>query len=136
MAFASYFMVVALLLMQPDIGMTLLITSIFVLQLFLAGLPWMLVGVAGVGGVCALFVLYFTYPHFRARVDQFLYGSDETSFQINKAMLAFQNGNLARREATAILSDNSEAIGMTALSQIPTLLVWFLSFRLTGNPYL
>lgn len=94
LAFASYFMVVALLLMQPDIGMTLLITSIFVLQLFLAGLPWMLVGVAGVGGVCALFVLYFTYPHFRARVDQFLYGSDETSFQINKAMLAFQNGNL------------------------------------------
>lgn len=93
-AFLSYFMVVALLLLQPDIGMTLLISSVFVLQLFLAGLPWMLVGVAGVGGVCALFVLYFVYPHFRARVDQFLYGTDETSFQINKAMQAFQNGNL------------------------------------------
>ncbi len=93
-AFLSYFMVVALLLLQPDIGMTLLISSVFVLQLFLAGLPWMLVGVAGVGGVCALFILYFVYPHFRARVDQFLYGTDETSFQINKAMQAFQNGNL------------------------------------------
>lgn len=106
-AFVSYFMVVFLLLLQPDIGMTLLISSIFVLQLFLAGLPWIFVGVAGVGGVCALFVLYFTYPHFRARVDQFLYGTNETSYQINKAMEAFQNGNLVGRgpgEGTVKLS--------------------------------
>ena len=106
-AFVSYFMVVFLLLLQPDIGMTLLISSIFVLQLFLAGLPWIFVGVSGVGGVCALFVLYFTYPHFRARVDQFLYGTNETSYQINKAMEAFQNGNLVGRgpgEGTVKLS--------------------------------
>lgn len=106
-AFVSYFMVVFLLLLQPDIGMTLLISSIFVLQLFLAGLPWIFVGIAGVGGICALFILYFTYPHFRARVDQFLYGADETSYQINKAMEAFQNGNLVGRgpgEGTVKLS--------------------------------
>ncbi len=106
-AFVSYFMVVILLLLQPDIGMTLLISSIFVLQLFLAGLPWMFVGIAGVGGIFALFILYFAYPHFRARVDQFLYGTDETSFQINKAMEAFQNGNLVGRgpgEGTVKLS--------------------------------
>ena len=29
--------------------------------------------------------------------DQFLYGSNETSYQINKAMEAFQNGNLVGR---------------------------------------
>ena len=45
-------------------------------------------------GVAALFLAYFVYPHFHARVDQFLYGSDETSYQINRAMEAFQNGNL------------------------------------------
>ena len=93
-AIAAYLSVVGLLLLQPDIGMTLLITAVFGLQLFLAGLPWFVVGAGIIGGIMSLFLLYFTYPHFRARVDQFLYGSDETSFQINQAMAAFQNGNL------------------------------------------
>ena len=93
-AVAAYLSVVGLLLLQPDIGMTLLITAVFGLQLFLAGLPWFIVGAGVIGGIMSLFLLYFTYPHFRARVDQFLYGSDETSFQINQAMAAFQNGNL------------------------------------------
>lgn len=90
----AYLLILGVLLCQPDIGMSALITSVFGLQLFLAGLPWMVVGVGIAGGIVSLFVLYFTYPHFRARVDQFLYGSDETSYQINRAMEAFQNGNL------------------------------------------
>ena len=90
----AYLLILGVLLCQPDIGMSALITAVFGLQLFLAGLPWMVVGVGAAGGVMSLFVLYFTYPHFRARVDQFLYGSDETSYQINRAMEAFQNGNL------------------------------------------
>lgn len=90
----AYLLILGVLLCQPDIGMSALITSVFGLQLFLAGLPWMVVGVGIAGGIMSLFVLYFTYPHFRARVDQFLYGSDETSYQINRAMEAFQNGNL------------------------------------------
>lgn len=90
----AYLLILGVLLCQPDIGMSALITAVFGLQLFLAGLPWMVVGVGAAGSVMSLFVLYFTYPHFRARVDQFLYGSDETSYQINRAMEAFQNGNL------------------------------------------
>lgn len=96
-AIALYGLVVVLLLCQPDIGMTALITVVFGLQLFLAGLPWMVVGCGAAAGILSLFVLYFTYPHFRARVDQFLYGTDETSYQINQAMAAFQNGNLVGR---------------------------------------
>lgn len=91
---ALYMMVAGLLLLQPDIGMTLLYTAVFGLQLFLAGLPMFLVGILAVGGVAAMVVFYFVFPHFHARVDQFLYGSSETSYQINKAMEAFQNGNL------------------------------------------
>ncbi len=92
-----YGVVAALLLLQPDVGMTLLVTAIFGLQLFLAGLPMFFVSVLAAGGVVVLFILYFTFPHFHARVDQFLYGSDETSYQINRAMEAFQNGNLVGR---------------------------------------
>lgn len=106
-ACALYGVVICLLLVQPDIGMTLLISAVFGLQLFLAGLPWMVVGCCCVVGVLALFVLYFTYPHFQTRVDQFLYGSNEASYQINKAMAAFKNGNLLGRgpgEGTVKLS--------------------------------
>lgn len=86
--------VAGLLLLQPDVGMTLLVTSVFGLQLFLAGLPMFIVVLGVVCGIAGLVLFYFIYPHFHARVDQFLYGSDETSYQINKALQAFQNGNL------------------------------------------
>lgn len=86
--------VVGLLLAQPDVGMTLLTAAVFGLQLFLAGLPMFIVFALIVLGVIGLVVFYFTLPHFHARVDQFLYGSDETSYQINRAMEAFQHGNL------------------------------------------
>lgn len=91
---AMYGIVAGLLLLQPDIGMTLLYTAVFALQLFLAGLPIILVGILALAGVASLVTFYFIFPHFRARLDQFLYGSNETSYQINKAMEAFQNGNL------------------------------------------
>ena len=86
--------VVGLLLAQPDVGMTLLTAAVFGLQLFLAGLPMFIVFALIVLGIIGLVVFYFTLPHFHARVDQFLYGSDETSYQINRAMEAFQHGNL------------------------------------------
>ncbi|MBR1825539.1 MAG: putative lipid II flippase FtsW [Alphaproteobacteria bacterium] len=89
-----YVCVAGLLLLQPDIGMTILTTAVFGLQLFLAGLPMFIVVFGVIGGLAGMVLLYFVYPHFHARVDQFLYGSDETSYQINKAMQAFQNGNL------------------------------------------
>lgn len=89
-----YGVVAGLLLLQPDVGMTLLVTVVFGLQLFLAGLPLFVVVLGVLGGIAGLVLFYFIYPHFHARVDQFLYGSSETSYQINKAMQAFQNGNL------------------------------------------
>lgn len=94
LALALYGIIAGLLLLQPDVGMTLLLTAVFGLQLFLAGLPILLVvALCGVG-IASLFILYFTFPHFHARVDQFLYGSNETSYQIDRAMEAFQHGNL------------------------------------------
>ena len=94
LALALYGIIAGLLLLQPDVGMTLLLTAVFGLQLFLAGLPILLVVVLCGVGIASLFILYFTFPHFHARVDQFLYGSNETSYQIDRAMEAFQHGNL------------------------------------------
>ena len=86
--------VALLLLLQPDLGMTLLFAAVFAIQLFLAGLPVLLVVIAGLACIVLLVSSYFVFPHVHTRVDQFLYGSNETSYQINRAMEAFQNGNL------------------------------------------
>lgn len=96
-AIGLYGLLVGLLLCQPDIGMTLLVTGVFGLQLFLAGMPWKIVTAGAAGGLVSLVVFYFSFSHFRARVDQFLYGSNEATSQINVAMRAFQNGNLLGR---------------------------------------
>jgi len=87
----------AVLLLQPDVGTTLLIAGIWSVQLFLAGLPLVLVGVVVLlflgGGVGA----YFTFDHVRNRVDHFLDPSIGDGFQIARALDAFKSGGLFGR---------------------------------------
>ena len=82
---------------QPDIGMLMVVLSVFLAQFFVAGLNVLLVGMtAGLvaaGGVGAYFVL----PHVRSRVDRFLDPSSGDTFQITKAMEAFGHGGLFGR---------------------------------------
>ena len=82
---------------QPDIGMLMVVLSVFLAQFFVAGLNVVLVGLTGAlvaaGGVGAYFVL----PHVRSRVDRFLDPSSGDTFQITKAMEAFGNGGLLGR---------------------------------------
>ncbi len=88
-----YILIVVFLLMQPDIGMTVLVSSIWFGQFFLAGLPLMLVGICLAGGVAGLFVAYYTFPHFTSRMDRFLSHNGDT-YQVDRAMDAFMNGGL------------------------------------------
>jgi cell division protein FtsW len=85
------------LLMQPDVGTTLLIAGIWSVQLFLAGLPLVLVGLVVLlflgGGVGA----YFYFDHVRSRVDHFLDPSIGDGFQIARALEAFKSGGLFGR---------------------------------------
>lgn len=81
------------LLMQPDIGMTFLTSTIWLGEFFLAGLPLAFVGISLVSGVLGLFVAYYTFPHFTARMDKFLSHSGDT-YQVDRALDAFTNGGL------------------------------------------
>jgi len=58
-----YLVVVALLLKQPDLGMTVVITAIWLIQFFLAGLPMIFVLIGGFGAVTGLIGAYFLLPH-------------------------------------------------------------------------
>jgi cell division protein FtsW len=96
-ATALFVVVVGLLLLQPDVGMTIVVAAVWGVQLFLAGLPMtVVVFIAALflgGGIAA----YFTFGHVAARVDRFLDPSAAGGYQVTRALEAFRNGGLTGR---------------------------------------
>jgi cell division protein FtsW len=90
----AYLLTVALLIKQPDLGMTVVITSTWAAQFFVAGLPiFWVVGLVGCG-VAGLIGAYFALPHVTERVNQFLDPAAGDNYQIDRALEAFSNGGL------------------------------------------
>jgi cell division protein FtsW len=89
-----YALIALLLKSQPDMGMLAVISGVFLIQLYVAGLNLFFVavglGAIGAGAVAA----YVFFPHVQARVTGFLDPTTNNSFQITKAMEAFGNGGL------------------------------------------
>ncbi|MCF8495078.1 MAG: putative lipid II flippase FtsW [Alphaproteobacteria bacterium] len=92
MAAGLYAMVAALLLLQPDFGMTFTITCGWAAQIFLAGLPLrylIVLAGAGAGGVV---VAYLSFSHVQSRIDRFFNPEIGDNYQVEKSIEAFQNG--------------------------------------------
>lgn len=87
-----YGLLTALLLMQPDVGMTVVVSAAWFTQFFLAGLPLIGVGVFVVIGAGAAVAAYFLFPHVARRIDQFIDPASGDSFQIARSMEAFTKG--------------------------------------------
>jgi cell division protein FtsW len=98
LALILYGLTLCLLILQPDMGMVVLISTVFFSQFFLAGLPllWVLVGIltGTVGSIGA----YFFLPHVTQRVDRFfkMEGGDKYTdqYQITQSLEAFINGGV------------------------------------------
>ena len=90
--FVSFLTLILLVLLQPDLGMTILIASTFFCQLFIAGLPMMLV-LYGLALILSLSVLsYFFLDHVKNRIDSFLGNAD--TYQIDLSLRAFKSGGI------------------------------------------
>ena len=96
-AFATYLLVVALLLIQPDIGQTLLITTTFMAVFFMAGVPLRWVAVLGGVFVAGMTALYLLFPHVQSRVAKFVSPGIEDTHQIDRASEAIGAGGLVGR---------------------------------------
>ena len=96
-AIALLFCVIGVLLSQPDVGMTLVVSAVWSAQFFIAGLPIFWVILIVVGGMGAIVGAYFVFPHVASRVDRFLDPSVGDSYQVTQAMRAFQQGGLFGR---------------------------------------
>lgn len=82
-----------LLMLQPDVGQTVLMGAIWLLQAVLAGMPLMFVGIIALVGLLGLGITYLTFSHFADRVDKFLFNTGDT-YQIDKALDCFRTGGL------------------------------------------
>ncbi|MEQ1780370.1 MAG: FtsW/RodA/SpoVE family cell cycle protein [Hyphomonadaceae bacterium] len=91
-AFAFYAVTVGLLLLQPDVGQSVLLTVAFVIVFFIAGLPWIWATGFVVGGALLGSGLYALLPHVRQRINSFLSPTDYDTYQIDKARQAIERG--------------------------------------------
>ena len=97
MAGGLYLLIVGLLVLQPDVGMALVVSAIWAVQFFLAGLPLVLVI-----GLAVLFLAgsvgaYFAFDHVQSRVDRFLDPAAGEGYQVTRALEALRNGGLFGR---------------------------------------
>lgn len=88
---------VALLLLQPDLGMTIVVTVIWCFQFFLAGLSLWIVAALAALGILGGVAAYFVFPHVQVRVDQFLASENNLGYQIKKSLEAFESGGFFGR---------------------------------------
>lgn len=84
-------LVVALLVAQPDLGQTLLVTATWGIMFFLAGLSWIWIFLLGGIGVAGALGAYLTFPHVAGRIDRFLTGEGDT-YQVDRALEAVVRG--------------------------------------------
>jgi cell division protein FtsW len=93
-AIGLYALVAGLLLLQPDLGQTVIVSAVWFGQFFLAGLPVILVFSLVVIGVVGLVGAYFTFGHVSDRVDRFLDPAGSDTYQVDRSLEAFANGGL------------------------------------------
>src|SRR5437667_1120873 len=91
-ALALLLLVLALLVLQPDFGQTMLIALVWGTLFFMAGMR--LIWVAGLAGVATVGLVgaYFTVPHVARRIKRFLDPSSGDTFNIDYALESFARG--------------------------------------------
>ena len=91
---AIYGLIISLLMMQPDFGMSFVVTCMFASQIFLAGLRLRyLAAILSVGGA-AVAGAYLFFPHVKSRFDRFLDPSSGDTYQVDQSLAAFRHGGL------------------------------------------
>ncbi|HEY7232252.1 MAG TPA: putative lipid II flippase FtsW [Pseudolabrys sp.] len=85
-------MTIALLVLQPDFGQTMLIALVWSALFFMAGMRvvWVF-GIAGLAGV-GLLSAYYTVPHVARRIQRFLDPTSGDTFNIDIATESFMRG--------------------------------------------
>jgi cell division protein FtsW len=94
---ALYALMALLLVLQPDIGQTLLVSLVWGALFFICGMPlaWG-AGLAGLG-LAGAGSAYLAFPHVRDRIDRFWNPASGDNYQIERALQAITQGGLLGR---------------------------------------
>jgi len=97
LAFMVLGVTISLLMKQPDLGQTVLITASFGAVFFLSGMSW--VWIIGLGTFCiaGLYAAYTFFPYIAARVQHFLAPSGDGNSQTDRALEALTGGGIFGR---------------------------------------
>ncbi len=89
-----YALVVLLLLAQPDLGMTFIISLVWITQIFVAGLSLGWIAALVLIGLGGMYLAYLIFPHVSRRFDMFLNPDQSENFQVEKSLEAFRGGGI------------------------------------------
>lgn len=86
-----YLLSAGIIIMQPDLGMAILVSITFASIMYLTGLriTWLLV--LAIAGLMVVSIAYFMFSHVHYRIDSF-FNTSHRSYQLIKATSAIQNG--------------------------------------------
>ena len=96
-AFCLYAIAVVLLLMEPDIGQTVLITAAFGAAFWMAGVPMSWIMVMGSMAIAGLSSTYFLFQHVATRVNGFMDHDKSDTSQVHRAAEAIAAGKMFGR---------------------------------------
>ena len=91
--FVFFAILLSLIILQPDLCMTILIATTFFCQLFVAGLPLVLVFVALCFLITMTILSYYLFDHVKERISSFLDSGADT-YQIDLSIKTFQSGGI------------------------------------------
>jgi cell division protein FtsW len=87
----------AMLVMQPDVGQTVLVSTTAGLIYLLAGLPVIGAAILGVLGCAGMGLAYLYFPHVQSRFDKFFSSAPIESSQAGRAIQSFTEGGIFGR---------------------------------------
>ncbi len=87
-----FLVIISLMLMEPDLGMSFVLACMWGVQMFLSGLPIIVIAGLVSIGIVGLFCAYLFSPHVTSRVDRFLDPAVGNNYQVKKSLQAFSHG--------------------------------------------
>jgi len=86
---ASIILISSLLLLQPDLGMTIVMMFTWGFQLFITGIPLILILCLIIAFPIFMIFSYQHFDHVKIRIDNFLEGK---TYQVSKSLQSFESG--------------------------------------------
>lgn len=100
-------LIIAPLLLQPDVGQTALVFLTWSALLFLSGISWWIIGVLMITAMVGAFGAYSYFPHVASRIDAFLNKGDSPVYQVKKALGSLREGGWFGRGPGEAITKNS-----------------------------